>query len=62
MTTLYCSFCAKSQHDVQALIKGPTDALCICDECVDLCATICSDQRAMDRTRKQLDEIKRLGT
>jgi hypothetical protein len=33
--TLYCSFCGKSQYDVQKLIAGPTAF--ICDECVDLC-------------------------
>ena len=33
--TLYCSFCGKSQHDVQKLIAGPTAF--ICNECVGLC-------------------------
>ena len=37
-TTLYCSFCGKSQHDVRALIAGPT--VFICDECVSLCDDI----------------------
>ena len=31
-TTLYCSFCGKSQHEVKKLIAGPT--VFICDECV----------------------------
>lgn len=35
---LYCSFCAKTQHEVKKLIAGPTAF--ICDECVGLCATI----------------------
>ena len=34
--TLYCSFCAKSQHEVKKLISGPF-AVFICDECVGLC-------------------------
>lgn len=34
-STLYCSFCGKSQHDVRKLVAGP--AVFICDECVDLC-------------------------
>ena len=34
-TTLYCSFCGKSQHEVKKLIAGPT--VFICDECVELC-------------------------
>jgi hypothetical protein len=39
--TLYCSFCAKSQHDVQKLIAGPS--VYICDECVELCVDIAHD-------------------
>ena len=35
---LFCSFCYKSQHEVQKLIAGPT--VFICDECVDLCIDI----------------------
>jgi hypothetical protein len=35
---LYCSFCGKSQHEVQKLIAGPT--VYICDGCVDLCVDI----------------------
>lgn len=37
-TTLYCSFCGKSQHDVKKLIAGPS--IFICDECIELCADI----------------------
>ncbi len=37
-STLFCSFCGKSQHDVKKLIAGPT--VFICDECVDLCNDI----------------------
>ena len=37
-TTLFCSFCGKSQHEVKKLIAGPT--VYICDECVDLCTDI----------------------
>jgi ATP-dependent protease Clp ATPase subunit len=40
-TTLYCSFCGKSQHEVRKLIAGPTAF--ICDECVALCVRRCSD-------------------
>ena len=35
---LYCSFCGKSQHEVTQLIAAPT--VFICDECVELCASI----------------------
>lgn len=36
--TLYCSFCGKSQYEVDKLIAGPT--VFICDECVVLCMDI----------------------
>jgi hypothetical protein len=41
--TLYCSFCGKSQHDVERLIAGPN--VHICDGCVGLCDSILVDQR-----------------
>ena len=37
-STLYCSFCGKSQHEVRKLIAGPT--VFICDDCVELCMDI----------------------
>lgn len=37
-TTLYCSFCGKSEHEVRKLIAGPT--VFICDECIELCQGI----------------------
>ena len=40
-TTLYCSFCGKSQYDVKKLIAGPS--IFICDECVELCSDIVKD-------------------
>jgi hypothetical protein len=40
-STLYCSFCRKSQHEVKKLIAGP--ATFICDECVALCVKIVAD-------------------
>ncbi|MDD2325146.1 MAG: ATP-dependent Clp protease ATP-binding subunit ClpX [Alphaproteobacteria bacterium] len=41
-TTLYCSFCGKSQHEVRKLIAGPT--VFICDECVELCTDIIREE------------------
>lgn len=32
----HCSFCLKSQHEVQKLVAGP-GFIFICDECVGLC-------------------------
>ena len=42
-STLYCSFCGKSQHEVRKLIAGPT--VFICDECVELCKDIIQEAR-----------------
>ncbi len=39
---LQCSFCAKSQEDVRKLVAGPN--VYICDECVDLCNDILSEE------------------
>lgn len=37
-----CSFCGKHQKDVKKLIAGP--AVFICDECVQLCNTVLSEE------------------
>lgn len=37
----YCSFCGKEQNEVSRLIAGP--AVFICDECVELCNQILSE-------------------
>ncbi len=39
---LQCSFCGKSQDDVRKLVAGPN--VYICDECVDLCNDILSEE------------------
>jgi hypothetical protein len=39
---LYCSFCGKSQHEVNKLVAGP--AVFICDECVDVCSDIIDEK------------------
>lgn len=41
-STLFCSFCGKSQHEVKKLIAGPS--VYICNECVDLCQDIVKDE------------------
>ena len=41
-STLFCSFCGKSQHEVKKLIAGPT--VFICDECVELCMDIIKEE------------------
>ncbi len=39
---LYCSFCGKSQDEVKKLIAGPS--VYICNECVDLCSNIITQE------------------
>jgi len=52
-STLYCSFCGKSQHDVKKLIAGPT--VFICDECIELCNEIIQEEIS-EKTEKSKDE------
>jgi ATP-dependent protease Clp ATPase subunit len=35
---IYCSFCDKSQHEVQTIIAGPN--VRICNDCVTVCNDI----------------------
>lgn len=41
---LRCSFCGKSEDDVEKLIAGPT--VFICNECVDLCHGIIHEKKS----------------
>jgi ATP-dependent Clp protease ATP-binding subunit ClpX len=67
-STLYCSFCFKSQHEVQKLISGPA-SIFICDECVALCdeivagrmpkvAKVSSDELPTERLLQRLQPIE----
>ncbi len=47
-SSLKCSFCGKSQREVKKLIAGPS--VYICDECIDLCNDIISEEK--DRETK----------
>ncbi|MBV9690054.1 MAG: ATP-dependent Clp protease ATP-binding subunit ClpX [Ktedonobacteraceae bacterium] len=44
-TTYRCSFCGKSQDQVQRLIAGPSGVY-ICDECIELCREIIDEEQA----------------
>jgi len=55
-TTLYCSFCGKSQREVAKLIAGPT--VFICDECVELCQHIVAG-RELEKPAPQISLIER---
>ena len=52
-STLYCSFCGKSQHEVKKLIAGPT--VFICDECVELCMDIIKESINKIRLKDQVE-------
>jgi ATP-dependent Clp protease ATP-binding subunit ClpX len=52
-TTLYCSFCGKSQHDVKKLIAGPT--VFICDECIELCNEIIVEELSGKEAKPKRD-------
>ena len=62
-STLYCSFCGKSQDEVRKLIAGPT--VYICDECIELCNEIIAEEyekEEMGRARSKVpkpSEIKK---
>ncbi len=49
---LRCSFCNKSQRDVEKLIAGPT--VYICNECVDICLDIIADGREAEEPKGEL--------
>ena len=52
---LRCSFCGKSQDQVQRLIAGP--GVYICDECVEMCMDIISDAVVNDKGHPS-EEVK----
>ena len=41
-SSLQCSFCSKTQDEVRKLVAGPS--VYICDECIDLCNDILSEE------------------
>jgi len=45
-STLHCSFCGKSQHDVRTLVAGPN--IYICDECTMLTVEINAETTGTD--------------
>ncbi|MDY7040422.1 MAG: ATP-dependent Clp protease ATP-binding subunit ClpX [Chloroflexota bacterium] len=44
----YCSFCGRSEDEVQRLIAGP-EAVYICDECVELCLEIIQEDEVSEQ-------------
>ena len=56
---LRCSFCGRSENQVRRLIAGPNNAY-ICDECVEICASIVDDEIYGDEKKSASDEINLL--
>jgi ATP-dependent Clp protease ATP-binding subunit ClpX len=54
-STMHCSFCGKSQHEVRKLIAGPE--VFICDECVAICNMILRYKSAPRRWLRSLLRI-----
>jgi ATP-dependent Clp protease ATP-binding subunit ClpX len=52
--TYVCSFCARSQEEVQRLIAGPGGVF-ICDECVALCTQIIAEEQATKPVQPALE-------
>ena len=52
---LHCSFCTKAQHEVRKIIAG--NGAHICDECVELCNDIISDDEQPGAENKDGDKL-----
>ena len=50
---LKCSFCGKSQDQVKRLIAGP--GVYICDECVELCSEIITEELEYEQDYEMTD-------
>ena len=50
---LHCSFCGKSQEEVQKLVAGPS--VFICDECISLCGEVIAEAE-IDSSKKSTSE------
>lgn len=44
---LNCSFCAKTENEIEKLVAGP--GVYICNNCVDLCARIIANEKSSGR-------------
>jgi ATP-dependent Clp protease ATP-binding subunit ClpX len=58
---LFCSFCGKNQEVVKKLVAGP--GVYICDECIELCTEIVSDEwdsNSLDKSLKELPKPKEI--
>jgi len=56
-SALHCNFCGKSQREVKKLIAGP--GVYICDECIDLCNDIISEDGQKQQSKVAVDQVPR---
>lgn len=52
----YCSFCGKSQDEVNKIIAGPD--VYICDECVELCKSIIDEELKFEQQNDPIKVLK----
>lgn len=52
----FCSFCGKSQDEVNKIIAGPD--VYICDECVELCKSIIDEEMKTERMHSPVEILK----
>ena len=57
---LHCSFCGKSQNEVKKLIAGR--GVYICDECIDVCINIVSQEIKEDKKSEAITSPEHLPT
>jgi ATP-dependent Clp protease ATP-binding subunit ClpX len=55
LKTLRCSFCNRTQEEVRKLIAGPS--VYICDECIELCNDIISEEAEHETKDQVKDEL-----
>ncbi len=55
-SSVFCSFCGKSQAQVKKMIAG--HGVYICNECVDLCRSIIEEEMGLNKKRPHRSEVK----
>ena len=54
-SVIYCSFCAKPQHEVLKLIAGP--GVFICERCIDLCIEVMLEEKDILKNMPNLESL-----
>lgn len=49
----YCSFCGRSEHEVEVLLAGPNEVF-ICDGCVEGCNELATAKKRQKADRRAL--------